>query len=1137
MANNRAQILISAIDDTKRAFKSVESNLLSLKNIATSVGYSLRNAVGAIGLGISLKELSTASDKYKELQVRLRLAVLSLDEFNDANKELFDISQKSRAPLEDTVFLFTRLTQSVRNLGYSQQDALRVTEAINRSIALSGSSAAAASGALVQLGHAFSSGFLRGKEYNSIVVNIQRLAKAIADGLNVPIGNLLELSHQGALTTDVLVRALLDQAERLDIEHSSLGKTIEGSLTKLHNSFLVVFGSRSVGATNVLSEIIDKVAMNLESLVNLVGVVLVAAFGRMVSSLIISVAAINSETSARIAQLRLIQSEIAARILSTKAILAQSVAQGKNAAALRVSIATMTTEAINARKATETAIASTGLLARVSGIFRGILLLIGGPIGAIVTGLTLLAAYAYSAREQLVKFGGVTTSVGQIAVAVWEILSEKIQNIFKILTGFVGINKKTWDSLINNIEHGVLSIISVLNFLVNRIIGTFDFVGSVIGVTAAFIVNHFKNSFLQISNLAVALGEDIYNALNGDFSSNNLKNLLNAQVKEISNFSKELSEILQRSITKDYIEDAGKSIKTIVDNAVKSVASRIKPVHDKSEGLIFGKPDAEDFDAKENAKDKKLQLLKIQYDNEYKIIKDSLDRASRKIDHALEDRLISIREYYKSKTAIEQAGIDEEIKNAEKILSGKKELLDNSGDEESIAIKQEIIRLETDIIILNNKRADIQSENAIKSARSERDLLEEIRKVKLELSNIIKSDDVISLNVDNIVHQFSDLRKRLSAEGNVEGVSLVDRLIDVKSAKANLSEIESQWQIIIRRLENDTETIKLQQRSGLIAEYQAQKRISDLKYKSAEELSELLAKMENQSLIIGDNELENLNSLKNEINELKLSFDGMAETWDKISDSFTNSFWDMLTGAKTWRQSLKAIFRQVYESFYRYAVAEPFKQWFAMKVRMLTANQGFAQQENNIQASQAATSLATKSAETTASVSMDAAKAGAGAASSQAAIPIIGPVLAIAAMVAMVAAVLGLLSNIKKYASGGLVTGPGTSKSDSIPARLSDGEFIINADAVKRVGVGFLNVINGVTTRPLVSNNVTYFSGGGLVNSDVSYKNENNNSQSIKIVNVVDPELAGDYLNSSSGEKSVLNIIYRNTGAIKQVLT
>lgn len=36
------------------------------------------------------------------------------------------------------------------------------------------------------------------------------------------------------------------------------------------------------------------------------------------------------------------------------------------------------------------------------------------------------------------------------------------------------------------------------------------------------------------------------------------------------------------------------------------------------------------------------------------------------------------------------------------------------------------------------------------------------------------------------------------------------------------------------------------------------------------------------------------------------------------------------------------------------------------------------------------------------------------------------------------------------FAEGGLVRGPGTSRSDSILARLSDGEFVINADAAKR---------------------------------------------------------------------------------------
>lgn len=46
------------------------------------------------------------------------------------------------------------------------------------------------------------------------------------------------------------------------------------------------------------------------------------------------------------------------------------------------------------------------------------------------------------------------------------------------------------------------------------------------------------------------------------------------------------------------------------------------------------------------------------------------------------------------------------------------------------------------------------------------------------------------------------------------------------------------------------------------------------------------------------------------------------------------------------------------------------------------------------------------------------------------------------------------------FASGGYVSGAGTGKSDSIPAMLSNGEYVINADAVRRVGVSALNRIN-----------------------------------------------------------------------------
>lgn len=50
--------------------------------------------------------------------------------------------------------------------------------------------------------------------------------------------------------------------------------------------------------------------------------------------------------------------------------------------------------------------------------------------------------------------------------------------------------------------------------------------------------------------------------------------------------------------------------------------------------------------------------------------------------------------------------------------------------------------------------------------------------------------------------------------------------------------------------------------------------------------------------------------------------------------------------------------------------------------------------------------------------------------------------------------------NKPKFADGGLVTGPGTGTSDSIDAKLSNGEYVLNARAVQRVGAENLDAIN-----------------------------------------------------------------------------
>lgn len=68
-------------------------------------------------------------------------------------------------------------------------------------------------------------------------------------------------------------------------------------------------------------------------------------------------------------------------------------------------------------------------------------------------------------------------------------------------------------------------------------------------------------------------------------------------------------------------------------------------------------------------------------------------------------------------------------------------------------------------------------------------------------------------------------------------------------------------------------------------------------------------------------------------------------------------------------------------------------------------------------------------------------------------------------------------------ASGGYVRGPGSGTSDSIAARLSAGEFVVRAAAVRRLGLGFLSGLNGYAAGGLVERPPLRFAAGGLVPS------------------------------------------------------
>jgi hypothetical protein len=88
------------------------------------------------------------------------------------------------------------------------------------------------------------------------------------------------------------------------------------------------------------------------------------------------------------------------------------------------------------------------------------------------------------------------------------------------------------------------------------------------------------------------------------------------------------------------------------------------------------------------------------------------------------------------------------------------------------------------------------------------------------------------------------------------------------------------------------------------------------------------------------------------------------------------------------------------------------------------------------------------------------------------------------------------------HADGGLIRGPGTGKSDSIVSRLSDGEFVVRADATAR---------NLPTLEAINSGRIPCYADGGLVGKPVSVSSGQGGVTNNHVSNVTVNANGGDH--------------------------
>lgn len=247
---------------------------------ASGAASRFEGALNKVGVAIAsaftldaAKRLIAIGDEMVTLEARIARLSPSIDAARETMKTLSAIASQTGNSLSETERLWESLTTSLKETGATNSQILKLTSTLQQIGTIGGASTEEMANALRQFGQSISGGIVRAEEFNSILEQMPELARQIASGLGISIGDLRQRMLEGKLTAQDALNAIQKQSQSVNEEFDKMPVSIDRAKNSLDVAFRNAINdlNQAIGLTSTLAGLMQNVADNLNYYNNNVG--------------------------------------------------------------------------------------------------------------------------------------------------------------------------------------------------------------------------------------------------------------------------------------------------------------------------------------------------------------------------------------------------------------------------------------------------------------------------------------------------------------------------------------------------------------------------------------------------------------------------------------------------------------------------------------------------------------------------------------------------------------------------------------------------------------------------------------------------------------------------------------------------